>query len=397
MLPGGLEVEAGLTLTAGELTAGHVAVDKIDKPIGGGVFLQSIKVDVKTDPDFELGGGAAITAGPMVMDKAAATLEGELRYTFADPDIFKVSGTLKVVDLELASGSIEYVMPDKVNMEGSLEFDELGLGVSGGLHGWIDGSRAFNIEGDATISAWGYVIGAKAVMSTAGMAACGYTHFFSDEITIGVGHKWGGDTDLLDTCDFGPYTEQALAGAGTYRVADGLPAAAFKVTGETAPPQFTLVGPNGERIDASENGSSPDAYLVITAPETNTTYVALARPAPGDWAIELHKESSPITSVRRSDGLPKAQVAGSVKLLPSSLCLTCPDEAVLSWDVAPIAGQTVTFVDISSEASRVIGTADGESGSITFTPGTDPTGKGQVVAVVEQDGLPRTNMVVATY
>jgi hypothetical protein len=398
VLPSDIVVEVDFVFTDGEFVEGNLAVTAINKPLGAGVFLDSIGFGVKAEP-FELNGSAAITAGPKVNDTAAATIAGELSYTFADPDIFKVGGTLRLVELDLASGSIEYVMPDKLNMEGKLEFDQMGITVTGELEGWIDGARAFNIEGSAAVQAFGWdIASAKAVVSSVGMAACGSV-WVPWEVSIGVGYKWGEEPDFGKGCDLGPYVQQPLplAGFGGYRLSDGLPVAAFAVTGESAPPTFTLVGPNGERVEATRTGSDPRGYLVVMGPENNTTYVVLGRPAAGNWTIEAHKESSPITSVRRSDGLPKPKVDGTVRMVPNPLCLTCPAQAQLTWTVSPLPGQTVTFAEVSDQTSRIITTADPASGSVTFTPGPGEAGTRQVVALVEQDGLPRTNLAVATF
>ena len=67
VLPG-VEVEVEVVFTAGEFTSGTLKVGDLNKPIGGGVFLQSIDARVNTKPDFQLGGGADITAGPEVLD-----------------------------------------------------------------------------------------------------------------------------------------------------------------------------------------------------------------------------------------------------------------------------------------------------------------------------------------
>ncbi|MGH9280779.1 MAG: hypothetical protein ACRD12_22145 [Acidimicrobiales bacterium] len=399
VLPSGIVVEVTFVFTDGEFVEGNLEVTEINRPLGSGVFLQTIGFGVTAEP-FELRGNAAITAGPKVNDTAAATLDGNLSYTFADPDIFKVGGTLKLVDVELASGSIEYVMPDKLNIEGKLEFDRMGITVTGELAGWIDGARAFNIEGAAAVRAFDYdIASAKAVVSSVGMAACGSVWLPWGEASVGVGYKWGEEPDFGTGCDLGPYAQQPLpmAGIGGYRINESLPVAAFAVTGESAPPAFTLVGPNGERVDASQTGSDPRGYLVVMGPENNTTYVVLGRPAAGNWTIEAHKGSSPITSVRRSDGLPKPKVDGSVRMVPSPACLSCPAQAQLTWTVSPLPGQTVTFAEVSDQTSRIITTADPASGSVTFTPGPGEAGKRQVVAMVEQDGLPRTNLVVATF
>ena len=395
VLASGIEITAELTFTAGEFTSGSASLGKINKPIATGVFLQSISFGVETDP-FTLTGEAGISAGPEVMGGTAASLLGKLSYTFDDPDIFKVSGTLNLVDQELAEGFIEYISTGKVNLAGQLTFDQLGMQIDGRLEGWVSGTEKFNVEGEATVNVGIFSIQGKAVASSKGMAACGILY---DDVRAGVGYQWGGDAEFLEGCDLGDYVEQplALGASGAYQVAEGLPVAAFAVTGESAPPAFTLVGPNGESVEAVNDGFTPDGHLVVVNPANNTTYVALARPAGGSWSVEMHKGSSPVTSVRRSEGLPKPEVKASVDLVPNPLCLTCPAQAVLSWDVAPIDGQSVTFAEVDSVTSNVIGTADGTSGSITFTPGTGELGSRQIVALVEQDGLPRTNLEVASF
>lgn len=401
--PNKVEVTADFTLKDGSFDSGHLRVSHIGQYIANGIYLQSISFGIKTDP-LTLEGGAGLSAGPEIDGVAAAQLDGKLTYTFANPHIFNVSGELKLVggEIKLANGSIEYRSTGKVNLAGHLEFDKFGLQVNGDLAGWIDGTKAFNIEGQATVGVPLFSLTGKAVVSTVGMAACGTAEGFGGQLSLGVGYKWHQTADFLTSCDLGPYTERLLkAGepAPVYTIPGGLEAAAFRVVGTTAPPRITLVGPNGERVTMPEKeGVTPGGHLVVTNPATKTTYVALGRPAAGNWRIELEKGSSGIAKVHQANSLPPVNVNASVERVVDPMChsLACKDQFILHWNLKSIPGQKVTFAEVGDETSQVIGTAEGESGSIRFTPGAGHGGR-KIVAIVEQDGLPRTNISVTSF
>ena len=155
----------------------------------------------------------------------------------------------------------------------------------------------------------------------------------------------------------------------------------------------TVIDPSGKRLSMpADDGVTPEGNLVVTNPADNTTYIAVVRPAPGRWQIEVDPHSSPVTSVRQSDGLPKPVVEAEV---------TAPAKPTgdwsLSWDVKPLPGQTVTFAEVSGDSARVIGTADADSGTIAFSPGPDTGGKRMMTAIVTQDGLPRASIPLGTY
>lgn len=389
--PNSVDLEGSLTLRGGSFYAGSVIVSSIGQHIANGVFLESIGFEVETDP-LKLTGTAQLTAGPVIDDQAAARLDGALSYTFADPEILRVSGDLDVVEVRLADGAIEYLSSGRVNLEGHLGFEVLGIGVHGDLDGWIDGTKAFNIEGSASIGADDFSLAGTAVISDVGLAGCG-TVF--GVVSLGVGYKWREGADFLTGCDLGPYRSQGLQLVGddlAFEVSEGLPVAAFAVTGETAAPLITLVGPDGRRISTSDGDGLSEDALVVTNDANRTTYLALAQPAGGRWMMEVAKDSSPIQSVRQSDGLPKPQVKAEVQALEKPA-----GDFVVSWDVEPLAGQKVTFAEVGPDTSRVIGTAEGESGKIGFTAGPDDHGKRSMVAMVEQDGLPRANILIGTY
>ena len=72
--------------------------------------------------------------------------------------------------------------------------------------------------------------------------------------------------------------------------------------------------------------------------------------------------------------------------------------ARLTWNLKPLAGQTVTFAEEGKGAPpRVLKTTSAAKGSLTYKPYLMPMRSREVVATVEQDGKPRKRFVVARY
>jgi hypothetical protein len=69
----------------------------------------------------------------------------------------------------------------------------------------------------------------------------------------------------------------------------------------------------------------------------------------------------------------------------------------VSWSVKPIAGQRVRFAEIGKDVRNVIATAKGRRGSARFRPADGPAGTRRIVALVDQDGHPRTTLNVTSY
>ena len=229
--PYSIEVTAKLVLQHGQFSSGSVSATT-GWHIANGIYLRSISFSVDTDP-LVLTGAAELTAGPEVDGHAIARLAGSLTYTFADPDVIKVSGNLKVADdIELAQGSMEYRSTGRLSVDGHLGFEKLGVGVTGDIEGWIDGTEAFNIEGDVVVDADLFTLGGHAIVSSVGMAACGTLETWLGDVSVGVGYKWHQDPEFLSGCDLGPYRQDGLQfsdESGSFDVAEGLPVVALAV------------------------------------------------------------------------------------------------------------------------------------------------------------------------
>jgi hypothetical protein len=142
--------------------------------------------------------------------------------------------------------------------------------------------------------------------------------------------------------------------------------------------------------------------MIATNPEDNTTSIMVAHPAAGDWKIEPHAGSSAITEVDRAYAEPEPSLAGGVGGKRY--------RRTLGYSYATNPGQKITFVERGAKTTQVLGVAKAgrckeqpkgartiACGRLKFTPGHGPAGKRQIVAVIEQDGRPRGEQVVATY
>ena len=120
----------------------------------------------------------------------------------------------------------------------------------------------------------------------------------------------------------------------------------------------------------------------------DTTYFVIKHPPAGTWTI-TSDGVVPIRQVLQSFGLPKPSVHTAV---------TGKGRArTLHWRLRPIAGQRVRFVEEGKGVDNVIATSSAATGEKGFKPTEGPAGKRKIVAMVEQNGLPRTNLTVGAY
>jgi hypothetical protein len=356
-------------------------------------YLKKIRFSLKTEP-LRLSGGITVNAGPEFAGVAAISVDGDLTFTLGDPAILRIDGTAKLVSIPLATAFFELRTNGYVGFGGHLGYEFSGFSASADVSGWLFKSQ-FNVQAGASICLGDLgCAGGDVVFSSTGFAGCAKT-FVAD---FGAGYKWGESLDLMwSGCDVGPYRAVAAAaqagGTRTVTFAHGLPSGFIGVQGQGGPPHVSLVGPGGRRIDAPATGKlQTDSALAFHVPETNTTYFALKRPAPGTWTIEPAADSTPITGVKSANGLDEPKVTGSVRRTkPASSTRT------LSYNVTPLPGQQVTFAEQGKAAVQILGRARGGRGTLRFTPADGRGGRRKVIGLVSSYGKPRTQITVATY
>jgi hypothetical protein len=263
------------------------------------------------------------------------------------------------------------------------------------VEGWVDGLDAFNVEGklSACLDVWGPdpCGTAKGILSSKGIAGCVGVYGYY----VGAGATWDFDFDAFTGCDLAPYREVKPArvrAAGTLTnttLPRGLRSAAWEVVADGGPTGVTLTGPGGQTITVSraepfvQKGS-----LFAQLREDGTTFVLVDKPAAGTWKL-ADDGTAPVRSVREARGLPRAAAKATVSGRGRS--------RVLTWKVPRITGQRVTFVESGKDVRSVITKTTAARGAVHFRPADGPAGRRKIIAMIEQNGVPRTNVTAGSY
>lgn len=383
------------------------------------LYLQKIGLALSTDP-LKVAGGVLMSGGPQIAGKAAISIDalpesgGGFSFQLGKPAILRLAGSMSVVSVPFAHGFVEYRTNGLLKFGGGLDFTaplgaaSITAGVpetpplGPGFVDLTDGRFNAPFKGNVCVPAGcGFInVGAQGVISSSGIAACGeFTVTPVPKVTVsaGFGYHWGGSPEVfadLGGCDVGPYAVSAGAraaqlGAGV-TVKAGLPQENIVVQGTAGAPQITVTGPGGETVFSTPGGLARSAHMVVFSnAAANRTYVLVGKPPAGRYEIAAQPGSPPIAAIRHADGLPAPSV--SARLGGKR------DARTLRYAVKPIAGQKVRFLERAGGVGADLGEAKGRAGTLRFAPADGPKGKRQIVALVEQDGAPRREIVVASY
>ena len=390
-----LEVGAGFGIKNGGFDYLRGSIGNLNKPIGSGIFLQAIGFEVADSP-LRLSGSIGVSAGPAVAGVKAIGVGGTLKATLADPFIIEIAGNARVADrFKLGEAFVRYSSTGFFQFGAKADWDFWRLSLGGSVEGWVDGLQAFNVEGSlrACLDVWGPdpCGSAKGILSSKGIAGCVGVYGYY----VGAGATWNFDFDAFTGCDLAPYREVKPArarAAGTLtstRLPQGLRSAAWEVTAEGGPTGVTLAGPNGESVTVSRDAPvvQNDQFLAQLR-QDGTTFVLVNKPAAGVWTLS-DDGTAPVRLVREARGLPEPSVSARVRGRGRA--------RVLSWNMRRIPGQRVTFAEIGKDVRNAIATTKGVRGSVRFRPADGPAGRRRIVALVEQNGLPRTTLTAGSY
>jgi hypothetical protein len=262
----------------------------------------------------------------------------------------------------------------------------------------------FNLHGHVDACVWEVdwcVARARAVASNAGVAVCLKIDYELETWEPGIGYRWGETpTIYFAGCELGPYKTRveharaAQAGAPaerTFSLRSGLPGAAIALEGQDAPPQFTLIGPKGERVTTPADGKAlkQGPFLVLQSRAEKLTQIAVVAPSGGDWRIVPEPGSSPVTALKTADGVEPPKVEAKV--------VGRGQRRAIAYEIAAHPGQQVAFAERGDTAGRIIGRAQGRRGRIRFRPAAGAAERRHIVAIVEQNGMPSAQFAVASY
>jgi hypothetical protein len=352
-------------------------------------------------------------------------IEGRRLTSFAFAIGAEASLLTPVGDIPLADARVFYHYPNFLEFDGGFRFrlggdDAPYVELKGGVGGWASfDPRRFNVEGsnevcfgiptpppfadiDLCQGVFGLVSSRGAFACAKNISIAPVPPFFIPE--IGLGWKWGegGIPDItLFSCRPSEYREvqpplgarAAQAGARTFELPRGLPSAQLRVVGEGGAPAVDVRGPNGTQISVPLDGeqsqnTTGEGFLAMRM-DARTVQIGLRKPAGGRWTVTPRAGSASIGSVSVAQGRPSPRISASM--------LGSGHTRRLRYRAEPAAGQRIRFVERGARTYTELGVAEGRTGTIRFTPAAGGSGRRQIVAYVDQDGVTVERRNVAHY
>jgi hypothetical protein len=409
----GLEVE--VVVKNGRFKSIYGAVDGLNVALGEGVFLQKVRAGVGVNP-LDLQGGIGISAGPKIAGTSLLSADGDFRVTFPSQQypytLFQISGGTKLFDyFDLERGVLRFTTNGFFEARYGYTRDVGIAYFDADIGGWFTTSKAnFTGNAEAGIKFLGdrvKLVGAKAVLSTRGIAACG-------EIPVihlggGVGYRWGDDFNVFEGCDLGPYSEARPEGipegfsvravtAATRAPAVTLPAklrsAGITVTGRGGAPLVKVVDAQGRTVlDATKESLTAKAMVVLDQ-QNATTQILWKAPPQGKYLVLAAEGSPAIAKVRQAVDAGPQRVKASVTTVSGG-------KRKLTWTVTPALqkGQELLLGEATAldGAGAALTTTTKSKGSLVFTPQAGHGERRVVTATIQTNGLGRPSTVAARF
>lgn len=421
-------VGGSLTIQDGALVRAGVYADTNIGPIGPGIFITYIALDLS---ETMATGQLHFSAGPKIVgDFSFATLrttgtlhfvpvnrsfdidgKGVLTPIKVDNAFFEATGDLDVVfiknllNAKTIMGTGKVAFGSRLTYEFPRDLPVLLFGIDVAAQGGVVSGGGFKLSGR------GHVYGLKVwelpslvdttgnvAVSQRGAAVCANIFKAAGHTLIAGGayYKWAtNDGGIFGGCSWNKIISKSsvavAAGTRAFRMPRGLRHTLIRFRGRGAPPQVELVDARGRRSTSPGQADPGDRTNFVWGidPADNATVVVAFRPAPGRWRVSELPGSAAITDVGRADPLParsaRARVAGR------------RHNRVLHYRVAPVRGQRVTFVEEGPEFEQVLGRVRSGRGSIRFSPTEGRGGLRPIRALIERQGFVMEQPVVARY
>ncbi|WP_284536207.1 PKD domain-containing protein [Nocardioides sp. T2.26MG-1] len=374
--------------------------------LGSGVFLQHIDFGYDAGPPLTLNGGVKLTAGPPVNGVAAAAIEGRLKFVASDPWLLRADGNASIAGFGVASAYLQYESNGMIRLGGKIDARLYDIvSAKAGIDMWLYApTMKFNAQARGDVCVWKGCGGGALVISSTGVGGCVYTYFAN----FGLGYRWDGEFKFyLTGCDINhwasawdggarsrlaSYAATAAVSTEDMTVRPGERAVYFRFASAGDPPQVTVTGPDGTEIvvpAGTEAFEGTDDHIVLQVPPEHATYVIVRDPAPGRWQVRTADGSPDLVAVAQASALPKPRIRATVG--------GSGHARTLDYTVNRVAGQSVQLFERAGRTSQLLATVTDAKGRIRFQPAPGPAGTRSIVAVVEQDGVPREEVTVTTY
>ena len=232
-------------------------------------------------------------------------------------------------------------------------------------------------------------------------------------VQAGAGYTWGAPgVELMGgSCSIARWKLARVAQLGPptgFEVRGDPGAVAIRVHGDGGPPRFVLIGPDGRRIASpplTAGEIAVGSHLLAENPDDATTAVMIVNPAAGSWTVEPLPGSTAIRGIDQA-GMQRAPIV-------AAHVVGRGHNRAIDYMYAPARGQRITFVERGPRAQLTLGIASGRRcprgvpheadgralrcAAVRFAPADGPAGRRRILALVEQDGRPRTEVEVTTY
>ena len=411
MLAGG---QGALEIRDGVLSYVRVGVNT-NIPIGNtGIFVTRLGASLRWSPYFAISGFGSVAVGPAVAGVPVIEITGEGGFadggscpgSTAVGDRWFFDGSAAIAKwFTVANFGVCYQGAEQPFVYAYTDAGFSAVGVVEGrasLKGYIDGSRAMMIEGNANMKVFGVSADGTVVLSDYGFAACGAAKikFFglAKRVAIGYEKPWSGDGTGGFACpDFSPFrtvfqprTARAI-GDWPVVVPTGAEQVNVIVVGADGKvPGVDVLDASGRVVasSASTTENSSDNALFIPQPDTGEMIIAAPIAKAGTYRIRAQAGSS-ISTIRTS--LPLADVGIDAHVAMRGT------RATLTYALSDLAGRTVEFWETGDGVGRRIGVASSATGAIAFR--TDPSlgAQRRIEAVVLTDGVPAPKRTVTTF
>ena len=415
--------------------------DNLRAPLDAGNTLLD-RIAFEYNDARTLTGTLGVSAGPKTADGTLPmiTVDGAFRAPAASTLGLDVEGRIGIDGYDVMggtahldssgrtqlAGSVQISLPSPIGLRGNRQdatttpvsryrsngadqsrLDTSIYGFAKSVTGWVD-PGGLDLHGQIQVAIDNRTINPAALLiSSAGMTGCGPLPGF--DLAFGFAYSFTTEkvVSFYNSCDMGPRylvlasflaprqasrgaSANARAATGSFDVAPGQRALALELDSTGGDPVVTLVAPDGTRYAMPAAGAAQtDGFFAVRDPRDNATFLGVRAPVAGRWRIEPQPGSPAVTKVLGVKILPKPHVTATVRGRGRT--------RTFDYDVKPIAGQKVTFVEQGSDTHRTVGTARSNRGSITFVP-QDGAGRARtIVALVAQYGNPRARLTVARF
>ncbi len=296
--------------------------------------------------------------------------------------------------MRLGGAYLLYKAPGYVAFGGGIDFDFFDIvSISGHADGQFNAENGrFNLGLHARVCVVDIICaGADANVSDVGVGGCVNVDLFVGDVNIGGGVVYNPFDVVIwpfDGCRWTRFADRNVFGAsaaqsgGPMRVTvkEGDPSLAVQLDGTDGAPRVRVTTPDGKTFESTQGPGvgGIDAIRILRSEQLKRTIVGLKDPKPGTYTIEKLAGSPAITKTTEAEDPGAAEAEASVsEPSPAAAASTTAKAAAvaaagtrrtLSYNIRSRPGQRVTFVEVGLGARRVIGTARGGRGKLTFTP-----------------------------